>query len=78
MKELLNKIFNEDALIGIKGISDESVDLIVADPPYGLGKDYGNDSDKLKPEDYLNWSYQWIDAIIPQLKKTGSLYVFLT
>lgn len=78
MKELLNKIFNEDALIGIKGIPDESVDLIVADPPYGLGKDYGNDSDKLKPKDHLAWSYQWIDAIIPKLKKTGSFYVFLT
>lgn len=32
----LNKVYNEDCLIGIKGIPDDSVDLIVTDPPYKL------------------------------------------
>ena len=78
MEENLNKIFNEDMLKDINRISDNSIDLIVADPPYGLGKDYGNGSDKLKYKDYLLWSRKWIDAVIPKLKNTGSLYVFLT
>ncbi len=54
------------------------VDLIVADPPYGLGKDYGNNSDKLDAEDYLAWTTQWVDLALPRLKPAGSLYIFLT
>ncbi len=76
--ELTNRILNEDALEGIARIPDLSLDLIVADPPYCLGKDYGNDSDKLDPEKYLEWSRQWIDLAVPKLKPTGSLYIFLT
>jgi site-specific DNA-methyltransferase (adenine-specific) len=78
LEQLTNRIFNEDALEGISKIPDGSLDLIVADPPYCLGKDYGNDSDKLDPEKYLEWSAQWIDTVIPKLKATGSFYIFLT
>ena len=74
----LNRVLNEDALAGLARIPDGSINLVVSDPPYGLGKDYGNDSDKLDPEAYLEWSQQWIDAVVPKLKSTGSLYVFLT
>lgn len=41
----LNKIYNEDCIEGMKNISDNSIDLIVTDPPYlmkyktGLRKD---------------------------------------
>ena len=71
-------LYNEDALAGMARVADASVDLIVADPPYGLGKDYGNDSDRLGAADYLDWSRRWIDAMLPKLKANGSLYVFLT
>lgn len=78
MEKIKNKIFNEDCLIGIKKIPDNSIDLIVADPPYCLGKDYENDSDKLDSKRYLEWTCQWIDMIIPKLKDTGSFYIFLS
>lgn len=78
MEELLNKIFNEDMLKGVNRIPDNSIDLIVTDPPYCLGKDYGNGSDKLNPKDYLEWSKKWIDAVIPKIKDSGSFYIFLT
>lgn len=76
--KFLNSVTNEDALVGIDKIPDGSIDLILTDPPYCLGKDYGNDSDKLDPEKYLEWSKQWIDAAIPKLKSNGCLYIFLT
>ncbi|MBI3878630.1 MAG: site-specific DNA-methyltransferase [Verrucomicrobia bacterium] len=78
LDKMLNRVLNEDALPGIGKLPDGSLDLVVTDPPYCLGKDYGNDSDKLDPEAYLEWSKLWIDAVIPKLKTTGSLYVFLT
>ncbi len=71
-------LYNEDALAGIDRVADASVDLVIADPPYGLGKDYGNDSDRLGAHEYLAWSRRWIDAVVPKLKANGSLYVFLT
>lgn len=74
----MNKIFNEDILLGIDKIEDNSIDLILTDPPYCLGKDYGNDSDKKSAEEYLNWTYQWIDAVLPKLKKDGSFFIFLS
>jgi site-specific DNA-methyltransferase (adenine-specific) len=78
MSSYINKIFNQDILSGVNQIPDNSLDLIIADPPYCLGKDYGNNSDKMKPQDYLAWSQKWIDAVLPKLKNTGSMYVFLT
>ncbi|HNY98021.1 MAG TPA: site-specific DNA-methyltransferase [Candidatus Pacearchaeota archaeon] len=76
--DITNKIFNEDALLGINKIADSSVDLIVADPPYCLGKDYGNDSDKLSSSDYLEWMFRWFDLVYGKLKENGSLYIFLS
>ena len=48
-------LIHTDALDGFQNISDSSVDLIIADPPYNLGKDYGNDSDRKSKEEYLNF-----------------------
>jgi site-specific DNA-methyltransferase (adenine-specific) len=74
----LNRVFCEDALVGLSRIPDGSIDLIVTDPPYGLGKDYGNDSDKLDAADYLQWMERWIDIALPKLMPTGCLYICLT
>lgn len=35
MKEL-NRIYNEDCLVGMKDIPDKSVNLILVDLPYGI------------------------------------------
>ena len=34
----LNQVFCEDALSGLARIPDGSIDLILTDPPYNLGK----------------------------------------
>jgi len=72
------RLFNRDFLTDAANLPDASIDLIVADPPYGLGKDYGNDSDMRSGEDFLGWTREWLDLAIPKLKPTGSLYVFCT
>ncbi|TSC95030.1 MAG: putative adenine-specific DNA-methyltransferase [Parcubacteria group bacterium Licking1014_1] len=78
MSNFINKIYNEDCFRGIGKIEDGSIDLILTDPPYCLGKDYGNDSDMKNPKDYLEWTYKWIDLVIPKLKESGSMYLFLS
>ena len=78
MSEASTLLFNEDFFAGAERVRDASVDLVVADPPYGLGKDYGNDSDRLSGDAYLSFSRRWIDAVIPKMKADASFYVFLT
>jgi site-specific DNA-methyltransferase (adenine-specific) len=75
---LLDRVLNLDALSGIPLLPDNSLDLIVLDPPYGLGKDYGNDSDKKAHTEFLRWTETWLDLVIPKIKSTGSLYLFTT
>ena len=73
----LNKIYNEDCVIGMKEkISDESIDLIIADPPYF--KVIGEKWDYIwrTEQDYLEWSKQWIDEAVRVLRKGGSFYLF--
>lgn len=65
-----------DCLEEIPTLPDESIDLVVADPPYSLGKDFGNESDSMSPEDFLSWTEDWLAALRPKLKITGSLYIF--
>lgn len=57
-------------------IQDNSIDLIFADPPYNIGKNFNGREDKWDSDtDYLNWCYQWIDLCINKLKSNGSFYV---
>jgi len=53
------------------------VDLIVADPPYNLGKEYGNGSDSLERMDYLDFTKTWLTQAVRVLKPNGSIYVFM-
>lgn len=70
------QIVHADFLQSVAQLEDESIDLVIADPPYGLGKDFGNDSDQKSASEFLSWSQHWLNLIIPKLKSTGSLYLF--
>ena len=69
---------NEDYLQGVHSLEDNSIDLVVADPPYGLGKDYGNDSDKKSAEEIVDWTLQWVDLTLPKMNDNACLYLFAT
>ncbi len=75
----MNKIetLQGDVIELFKGVESNSVDLIVADPPYNLGKDYGNNHDLKEFEDYLNFSSTWLNQAYRVLKPTGTIYVFM-
>lgn len=69
-------ILHGDALSILTQIPDGSVDLIFADPPYNIGKDFAGCKDKWKTEtDYLEWCYEWLQLCINKLKPSGSFYV---
>jgi DNA modification methylase len=73
----LNTIYLKDCIQFMQEMDTESVDLIIADPPYNLGKNFGNQSDCWKHvQDWLNWSKGWIDESIRILKPNGNLFIY--
>lgn len=62
----------------LKDIKPNSVDLVFADPPYNIGKNFGNNNDSWENVDsYIAWCKVWIDECMRILKNTGTMY-FMT
>lgn len=77
MEKYKNNIFHGSCVELINNIPDNSIDLIIADPPYNLKKDFGNKSDVWKTkEEWVEWSKTWIDACLPKLKDNGSIFIY--
>lgn len=72
----INKIHCMNCVSGMKKLSDNSVDIIVADPPYNIGKDFGNNKDKMPLAEYLKWTDEWLQQAFRVLKPSGTLYVY--
>ena len=73
---MLDSILNVNCLDGFKGIEDESVDLIIADPPYfkviGEKWDYAWRTEA----EYIDWCRTWFVEVDRCLRKGGSFYIF--
>ena len=64
-----------DCLDVLKQIKTGSVDLIFADPPYGIGKDFGIVKDVFSDiNNYEKWAALWIDECMRILKSSGTMY----
>lgn len=73
----LNRIYIDDCIKFMQQMDPESVDLIIADPPYNLKKNFGNKSDHWGDvESWLEWSKKWIDESTRILKPSGSIFVY--
>ena len=67
-----------DSLDVLKSMKEKTVDLIFADAPYNIGKDFGNNSDKWETvKAYIDWCKAWIDESMRVLKDSGTMY-FMT
>jgi site-specific DNA-methyltransferase (adenine-specific) len=73
----LTTIYHGDSLeIMREKILDNSVDLIFLDPPYNIGKSFGDFKDKWpSDEGYVEWCYKWLEVCLMKLSSTGSMYV---
>jgi site-specific DNA-methyltransferase (adenine-specific) len=72
-------LYQGDCLDVFAAIKDAAVSCIFADPPFNLGKVYGNGaiSDALARHDYLKWSYAWLDECVRVLKPGAALFVYI-
>ncbi|MEW9095246.1 MAG: site-specific DNA-methyltransferase [Clostridiaceae bacterium] len=61
----------KDALKLLKELPDESIQLVIADPPYNIDIDEWD-----KYDNYLEWAKEWIHEVYRVLKKTGNFVLF--
>jgi DNA modification methylase len=72
----LNQIICGDVIEELKKIPSESIDLIIADPPYWKVINEKWDYQWRLESDYIGWSNQWFEQVYRVLRKGGSFYVF--
>ncbi len=72
-----NRLICGDTVTELARLPSASVDLIIADPPYNLGKNYGNNQDSRAWHDYEAFTRAWIEQAQRLLKPSGSMYVFM-
>jgi site-specific DNA-methyltransferase (adenine-specific) len=56
-------------------IEAESIDLIFADPPFNWDVDYGKWQDNMPRDEYLKFTYEWLDACLRVLAPRGSIWI---
>lgn len=79
--------YNGDCIAGSQVIPDDSIDLIVTDPPYGIQGDtlhrhYNRDESfvtggyvEVKADEYERFSIEWIKQAARILRPGGSIYI---
>ncbi len=72
----LNKIILGDAVKELRKLPNDSCDVIIIDPPYNIGKDFGNNHDKRELSEYVEWSKNWINEAIRVMKPTGTMFIY--
>lgn len=69
-------IINGDSLKVMMNMKSETIDLIFADEPYNIGKDFGNNKDRWdSTEAYIDWNKSWIEQAMRILKPNGTIYI---
>ncbi len=83
------EIYNEDCITGAKRFADGSIDLMIADPPFGIAekefnKHYNRYNNRVingyieAPADkdsYYDFSHKWLSEAYRILKSDGSIYI---
>lgn len=77
----MNNIVNNDALEEIKKLNNNSIQMILTDPPYGI--DYqsnwgrnGEKLEKIKNDDNLDWFQEFSDECYRVLENNSAFYCF--
>lgn len=71
----MNTVLVGDCLELFPRVRTQSVDLIVADPPFNIGYGYDKHEDSMTPERYAEFTEMWLYECRRVLADHGSIYV---
>jgi site-specific DNA-methyltransferase (adenine-specific) len=72
----LNRIICGDAISIMSDLPDATFDSVIIDPPYNIGKDFGNNIDRRELSEYVAWADQWMSESLRLLKPTGTMFIY--
>jgi site-specific DNA-methyltransferase (adenine-specific) len=76
VKDFRNKTICGDAFEILGKLPEKSFDLLFADPPYNLTKNFGENSFRQTSlDEYEAWLDSWLVQTVPLLKPTASVYI---
>jgi len=73
MENIINTILTGDCVEKMKEIPESSIDLIVTSPPYGVGIEYDVHDDDMVWEEYVKFTYSWMEQAYRVLKDDGRI-----
>ncbi len=83
-----NKIYNMDCIVGMKHIPDNTIDLVITDPPFAIDFKAKRNNyhrthsrvlegyNEIPKEEYYGFTIKWMKEVYRVLKDSGSMYVF--
>ena len=83
-----NSIYNMDCIEGMKYILNNTIDLVITDPPFAIDfkakrSNYHRTASRvlegyneIKKEKYYDFTFKWMKEVYRVLKDSGSMYVF--
>ena len=72
----INKVYNMDVIEGLKQLETDSIDCVLLDPPYNIGKDFGNNKTQMPIKEYIEWASLWIAECKRVLKPSGTMFIY--
>ncbi len=73
---MTSQIIVGDCIEGMRKLDDESFNLIIADPPYNLNKDFGVWKESEKREIWADWTKDWLTEARRLLSTRGNIFVY--
>ena len=75
-ESVINRILYADLFCVLDRIPGKFADLVLADPPYNLNKNFGGERfSAMPPAAYEEWLSSWLPRVCSKLKPDGSLYL---
>lgn len=75
-KRLIGKVHHKDCIEVMSSMEDASVNMIFADPPFNLKKNYNTYKDNLEFSEYMSWTKTWLIECARILRNDGSLFLY--
>ena len=65
-----------DCIKGMKKLGEGAFNLIIADPPYNLDKDFGLWKEAERRAEWKNWMEEWLSEALRVLSDRGNIFVY--
>ena len=65
-----------DCIEGMRTLEDGAFNLIIADPPYNLNKDFGHWKEAEKRTEWKTWMQEWLHEALRLLSDEGNIFVY--